>query len=53
MQEYGGLDKTRLLAERHFGAAGRPGSYVKPFTRSKGRKFESVRGRREPRAYKK
>ena len=49
----GGLDETRLLAERHFGAAGRPGSYVKPFTCSKGRKFESVRGRREPRAYKK
>merc|ERR1711862_172921 len=40
-------------AERHFGAAGRPGSHVKPFTRSKGRKFESARGRRESRGYKK
>ena len=42
MQESVGLDETRLLAERHFGAAGRPGSYVKPFTRSKGSKFEGV-----------
>merc|ERR1719172_159569 len=40
-------------AERHFGAAGRPGSHVKPFVRSKGRKFESARGRRESRGYKK
>ena len=53
MQESGGLDETRLLAERHFGTAGRPGSYVKPFTRSKGRKFEIARGRRESRGYKK
>merc|ERR1711872_1164031 len=27
-------------AQKHFGAADRPGSHVKPFTRSKGRKFE-------------
>jgi len=40
-------------AEKHFGAAGRPGSHVKPFTRSKGRKFECARGRRESRGYKK
>merc|ERR1711902_483615 len=40
-------------AERHFGAAGRPGSHVKPFVRSKGRKFESAGGRRESRGYKK
>merc|ERR1712050_199269 len=40
-------------AEKHFGAAGRPGSHVKPFTRSRGRKFESARGRRESRGYKK
>merc|ERR1712121_282923 len=33
-------------AEKHFGAAGRPGSHVKPFVRSKGRKFERARGRR-------
>merc|ERR1711983_194680 len=40
-------------AERHFGAPGIPGSHVKPFVRSKGRKFESARGRRESRGYKK
>jgi len=47
-----GPRKARV-AERHFGAAGRPGSHVKPFVRSKGRKFESARGRRESRGYKK
>jgi len=40
-------------AEKHFGAAGRPGSHVKPFVRSKGRKFERARGRRASRGYKK
>merc|ERR1712112_646636 len=40
-------------AQKHFGAAGRPGSHVKPFTRSKGRKFERARGRRASRGYKK
>merc|ERR1711902_136299 len=40
-------------AQKHFGAAGRPGSHVKPFTRSRGRKFETARGRRESRGYKK
>merc|ERR1711970_1193682 len=40
-------------AEKHFGAAGRPGSHVKPFVRSKGRKFERARGRRQSRGYKK
>merc|ERR1711923_584826 len=40
-------------AEKHFGAAGRPGSPVKPFVRSKGRKFERARGRRASRGYKK
>merc|ERR1712062_608331 len=34
-------------AQKHFGAAGRPGSHVKPFVRSRGRKFETARGRRE------
>merc|ERR1711890_1836 len=32
-------------------APGKPGSHVKPFVRSKGRKFESARGRRESRGY--
>merc|ERR1711951_310126 len=40
-------------AQKHCGAAGRPGSHVKPFTRSRGRKFETARGRRESRGYKK
>merc|ERR1711864_7262 len=47
-----GPRKARV-AQRHFGAAGKPGSHVKPFVRSKGRKFESARGRRESRGYKK
>merc|ERR1712130_1066049 len=40
-------------AQKHFGAAGRPGSHVKPFVHSRGRKFETARGRRESRGYKK
>merc|ERR1712066_775852 len=40
-------------ANRHFGAAGKPGSHVKPLVRAKGRKFERARGRRESRGYKK
>merc|ERR1711862_949815 len=40
-------------AQKHFGAAGRPGSHVKPFVRSRGRKFETARGRRESRGYEK
>merc|ERR1712241_272759 len=40
-------------AQKHFGAAGRPGSHVKPFVRSRGRKFERARGRRQSRGYKK
>lgn len=47
-----GPRKARM-AERHFGAPGRPGSHAKPFTRAKGRKFERARGRRESRGYKK
>merc|ERR1719203_1781884 len=38
-------------AQKHFGAAGRPGSHVKPFTRSRGRKFETARCRREFRCF--
>ena len=40
-------------ANRQFGAAGLPGSHVKPLVRSKGRKFEKARGRRSSRGYKK
>merc|ERR1711893_126984 len=40
-------------AEKHFGAAGTPSSHVKPLVRSKGRKFERARGRRQSRGYKK
>ncbi|XP_023332484.1 60S ribosomal protein L18 [Eurytemora carolleeae] len=47
-----GCRKART-AERKFGAAGRPGAHVKPLVRAKGRKFESARGRRESRGYKK
>jgi large subunit ribosomal protein L18e len=45
--------RTARKANRHFGAAGKPGSHVKPFVRAKGRKFEQARGRRESRGYKK
>merc|ERR1712048_708123 len=40
-------------AQKHFGAPGIPNSHAKPFTRSKGRKFERARGRRASRGYKK
>ncbi len=40
-------------AHRSFGAAGKPGSHVKPLVRAKGRKFERARGRRASRGYKK
>ena len=39
-------------AQKHFGAPGVPGSHVKPFVRSKGRKFEKARGRRSSRGFK-
>jgi hypothetical protein len=43
-------------AQRHFtggklGAPGTPGGGVKPYVRSKGRKFEKARGRRSSRGY--
>jgi len=47
-----GPRKARV-AVRHFGAPGVPNSHAKPFTRSKGRKFERARGRRQSRGYKK
>ncbi|KAI9342910.1 ribosomal protein L18e/L15P [Obelidium mucronatum] len=44
--------KNSREAVKHFGAAGVPGSSVKPYVRSKGRKFERARGRRSSRGYK-
>jgi len=44
--------KMAREAVKHFGAPGVPGSHVKPFVRSKGRKFERARGRRASRGYK-
>merc|ERR1712013_98736 len=43
--------RTARRANRHFGAPGTPGSKVKPLVRSKGRKFERARGRRQSRGY--
>eukprot|EP00339_Tiarina_fusa_P030134 CAMPEP_0117022598 /NCGR_PEP_ID=MMETSP0472-20121206/16964_1 /TAXON_ID=693140 ORGANISM="Tiarina fusus, Strain LIS" /NCGR_SAMPLE_ID=MMETSP0472 /ASSEMBLY_ACC=CAM_ASM_000603 /LENGTH=186 /DNA_ID=CAMNT_0004728499 /DNA_START=26 /DNA_END=586 /DNA_ORIENTATION=+ len=37
---------------RHFGAPGIPGCHAKPYVRSKGRKFEKARGRRQSRGFK-
>merc|ERR1712168_924255 len=45
--------RSKRVAQRRFGAAGLPGSHVKPLVRSKGRKFERARGRRASRGYKK
>merc|ERR1712146_575320 len=39
-------------AFKHFGAAGVPNSNAKPFVRSKGRKFEKSRGRRNNKGFK-
>lgn len=39
-------------AIKHFGNPGSPGSHVKPYVRSKGRKFERARGRRRSRGFK-
>merc|ERR1712063_134567 len=39
-------------AVKHFGAPGVPGSHAKPYVRSKGRKFERARGRRQSRGFK-
>ena len=39
-------------ANKHFGQPGASGSHAKPFVRSKGRKFERARGRRNSRGYK-
>lgn len=44
--------RTARKAVRYFGAAGVPGSHVRPRVRSNGRKFERARGRRRSRGYK-
>merc|ERR1711935_477040 len=43
--------KTAREANKHFGAAGVPNSHVKPYIRSKGRKFERARGRRNSKGF--
>ena len=40
-----GRRKARM-ANKHFGAPGKPNSHVTPFVRSKGRKFVRARGSR-------
>merc|ERR1712127_96868 len=37
---------------KHWGAPGVPGSSAKPYVRSKGRKFEKARGRRNAKGFK-
>jgi len=45
---------TKRTTDRHFGKApGLPGSHTRPHVRSKGRKFEKARGRRNTCGYKK
>ncbi|KAF5931354.1 hypothetical protein HYC85_032227 [Camellia sinensis] len=45
--------KNAREAVKHFGKApGVPHSHTKPYVRSKGRKFEQARGRRNSRGYK-
>merc|ERR1719222_1689776 len=43
--------KNNRKARKYWGAAGIPGSGIKPYTRSKGRKFEKVRARRIKKKY--
>lgn len=44
--------KTAREANKHFGNPGTPGTNVKPYVRSKGRKFERARGKRRSRGFK-
>lgn len=44
--------KNSREAVKHFGKPGCPSTNVKPFVRSKGRKFERARGRRASRGFK-
>lgn len=43
--------KSAREAVKHFGIPGAAGSHVKPYVRSKGRKFERARGRRKSRGF--
>ncbi|EPZ37075.1 ribosomal protein L18e [Rozella allomycis CSF55] len=43
--------KNAREAVKHFGIPGQPGSHVKPYVRSKGRKFEKARGRRASKGF--
>uniref|UniRef100_A0A8C6I2Q3 Large ribosomal subunit protein uL15/eL18 domain-containing protein n=1 Tax=Mus spicilegus TaxID=10103 RepID=A0A8C6I2Q3_MUSSI len=45
-------DDVRILQVPKLKAPGAPHSHTKPYVRSKGRKFESARGRRASRGYK-
>jgi len=44
--------KNASVATRYFGAAGTPGSKTRPRIESKGRKFETARGRKASKGYK-
>eukprot|EP00803_Ostreobium_quekettii_P005199 evm.model.scf_109.4 EVM.evm.TU.scf_109.4 scf_109:47760-51525(-) len=44
--------KNARLAHKHFGVPGVPHSKTRPYVRSKGRKFEKARGRRQSRGFK-
>lgn len=44
--------KNSRESVRHFGSPGASGSHVKPYVRSKGRKFEKARGRRRSKGFK-
>jgi large subunit ribosomal protein L18e len=45
--------RTARKQYKHFGASpGTPGASARPYTRSKGRKFEKARGRRKSRGFK-
>lgn len=44
--------KNAREAVKHFGTPGASGSHVKPYVRSKGRKFEKARGRRKSKGFK-
>ncbi|KAA0147587.1 hypothetical protein FNF27_06254 [Cafeteria roenbergensis] len=44
--------RSARSANKYFGVPGRPGSSTRPHTRSRGRKFEMARGRRNSRGFK-
>lgn len=43
--------KNAREAVKHFGAPGVPHSHSKPYVRSKGRKFEKARGKRNSKGF--